>query len=116
MHRFGYKQLVTVALWAGYCIAVSTIGPSGHFEPTSFFLLFVPAQLILGYLVPRWSMTLAPIVLTVLLGWLTYSVACPCHENGVGFFYALWTFYFAIPGVLLVALGTVARKATLTEA
>jgi hypothetical protein len=106
-------QLAVLAAWAGYCISVTAIGAADHFE-LSLFLMYVPAQLILGFLVPRWASLLAPVALTVFLGWLAFHVACPCREDGVAFLYALWVQYFALPGVALVALGLVTRRATLT--
>jgi hypothetical protein len=106
-------QVAVLAIWAGYCISVTAIGAADHFE-FSLFLLYVPAQLILGFLVPRWTALLAPVALTVFLGWLAFHVACPCREDGVAFAYALWVLYFAAPGVALVALGLVTRRATFT--
>jgi hypothetical protein len=90
-------QLAVLAVWAGYCISVTAIGAADHFE-LSLFLLYLPAQLILGFLVPRWASLLAPVALTVCLGWLAFHVACPCREDGVAFYYALWALYFALPG------------------
>ena len=106
--------LAVLAVWAGYCVAVSVIGASDHFELT-LFLTFIPAQLALGLLVPRWPSALAPVLLTIPLGWLAYQAACPCSENGVGFFYALWTLYFALPGALLVGAAGGLRRRTLAQ-
>jgi hypothetical protein len=107
-------EIGVLIAWAGYCTAVSVVGASDHFELT-LFLLLIPAQLAVGFLVPRWAVVTAPVLLTFVLGWWTFEAACPCTENGLVFFYALWTLYFALPGVALVALGVLARKGVYSE-
>jgi hypothetical protein len=62
-------------------------------------------------MVPRPGVIAAPILLTFLLGWLAYTVACPCQEDGIAFFYGLWAYYFAVPGVVAVGLAVLTRRA-----
>ena len=99
-----FGRAVVVVVWASYCALVTAIGADDHFELT-LFLVYVPAQIALGLLVPRWPSVLGPPLLTVLLGWLAYQAACPCREDGVGFFCVLWIMYFAIPGLVAVGAG-----------
>lgn len=95
---------MALALWAAFCIAVTLVAVEDRFSPV-IFILYIPAQLLLGAVVSRWRAALAPLVLVWVLGLLAYLDACPCSESEAGYFLLLWVWLFALPGAPVVALG-----------
>jgi hypothetical protein len=97
-------KATAIAVWAGYSLAFCVIASSGRLDGSGYLLLLYPPTVLLGLLVPRWWVVVLPALLTVVLGRLGYEVACPCTEDTLAFFYAIWTIIFAAPGtVLLIA-------------
>ena len=98
------REAIAVAFWAAICIAVTVLAVDDHFSPL-IFALYIPAQVLLGVVIPHRRAVPAPLILFWVLGVVAYLDACPCYENDVGFFLLLWAVLFALPGMALVALG-----------
>jgi hypothetical protein len=98
------REAIAIALWAAFCIAVTLVAVEVRFSPL-IFAFYIPAQLLLGVVVPRWRAALAPLVLFWVLGVLAYLDACPCSESEADYFLLLWALLFALPGAAVVALG-----------
>jgi hypothetical protein len=102
------RELVVVMGWIAYVAAVSAILAAERWEAASF-LLFLPAAIALGVLVPRWPIAFASLPLSVGLGLAAFEIACPCYENGIGYFLVWWIVGFGVPSAA-VASGAIAIR------
>jgi hypothetical protein len=102
-------RVAILILWAGYCVALTLAAPALDLD-FGLFALFAPACAALGFLVPRHSTLLAPVALAPLLALLVRATSGFSADDPVGFLFVLWLLYFAVPGVVSVALGAGLRR------
>lgn len=103
------RELVVVIAWIAYVAAISAILAAEGWEAGSF-LLFLPAAIALGLLVPRWPIAFASLPLSVGLGVVAFEIACPCYENGIGYFLVWWIAGFGVPSVALALAAIAIRR------
>lgn len=104
------KELIVVIGWIAYVTGISAILAAEGWEAGSF-LLFLPAAVTLGLLVPRWPVAFASLPVSVGLGFLVFEIACPCHENELGYFLFWWIAVFGVPSTALASVAIAIRRA-----
>ena len=95
---------LSLAVWAAYSAGLTVLFASNGWVFGSF-LAFYPAALVFGFSAARPWVAAIPLLLGAVLAVVAYEVACPCYENGLGYFLWWWLAIYAIPSSWFAFLG-----------